>query len=121
MLTDYLRMAESTSYTRQSQPARTNVVNNINGFFARRRNTRQRTEPLFKFDGYSALASSVGKVSSHHKRMIKNEKLKYKLYFKESNFSEGKLICKADPKNVTTVFRPILLFSDEIERALNQT
>lgn len=32
--------------------------------------------------------------------------------------SSNKLVCKPDPKNITLVFRPLMQFIDEVERAL---
>ncbi|KAF7995170.1 hypothetical protein HCN44_004642 [Aphidius gifuensis] len=76
-----------------------NPTIDINGFFTKRKQQRQKNGLLFKFE------SSTHSYSKDQRNNIKDY--------------EKKLIYEANPKNITIIFRPIMKFVNEIECQIN--
>ncbi|XP_043286055.1 exocyst complex component 4 isoform X2 [Venturia canescens] len=112
LLTEYLDIQNMIDGPFHSTTVLNEPTSDINTYFARRKPQRQKTGRLFKFD------------SSTHPKAL-NSYLKEHRY---SNFSlvengqtvgDKKLVCEPDPKNITFIFRPMMQFIEEIERALD--
>ncbi|XP_015592198.1 exocyst complex component 4 isoform X2 [Cephus cinctus] len=111
LLTDYLDIQNMVDDPFQTPATLNEPTSDINTFFARRKPQRQKNSFLFKFD------------SSSHPMALNN-------YLKEHCYSsftlskngqatgDKKLVCEPDPKNITFIFRPMMEFIEEIERAL---
>ncbi|KAK0167148.1 hypothetical protein PV327_004582 [Microctonus hyperodae] len=112
LLTEYLDIQNMVDRPFQSSTTLTEAAVDINTYFAKRKPPRQKNGILFKFD------------SSSHPPTL-NSYLKDQRYNNPTLTNSGhgrdtrRLVCEPDPKNITFIFRPMMQFIDEIERALD--
>ncbi|KAH0550385.1 exocyst complex component 4 [Cotesia glomerata] len=110
LLTEYLDIQNVVD--RPFQPTNFSESSvDINAYFAKRKPQRQKNGSLFKFD-----------FSLHPKTLntyLKDQKLSNASFIDNASLKISKrLVCEPDPKNITFIFRPMMQFIEEIERAL---
>ncbi|KAJ8682074.1 hypothetical protein QAD02_017866 [Eretmocerus hayati] len=114
LLTEYLDVQNVVDGPQQSSVTLNEQSVDINSYFARKRPQRQKNTLLFKFDTSTHTMSFNTYLKDHRYSSLS-------LMDHRDLGSSKKLVCKPDPKNVTLIFRPIMQFIDEVEKALGIT
>ncbi|XP_008550620.1 exocyst complex component 4 [Microplitis demolitor] len=110
LLTEYLDIQNVVDRPFQSTNFSEATID-INTYFAKRKPQRQKNGALFKFD-FSLHPKTLNTYLKDHK--VNNFSLTDNVSAKISK----RLVCEPDPKNITFIFRPMMQFIEEIERAL---
>ncbi|XP_015108792.1 exocyst complex component 4 [Diachasma alloeum] len=109
LLTDFLDIQNMLEGPFQSSALTEGTVD-INTYFSKKKPQKPLRGSLFKFE------------SSSHPKTLNNylKDQRYSNLARESNLSsQRRLVCEPDPKNITIIFRPMMQFIEEIERALD--
>ncbi|XP_011498011.1 PREDICTED: exocyst complex component 4 [Ceratosolen solmsi marchali] len=114
LLTEYLDVQNMVDGPFQSSVSLNEQTNDINVYFAKKRPQRPKNGLLFKFDSSTHTMSFNNYLKDHSYSSLTSAENK-------QSKSNKKLVCKPDPKNITLIFRPIMQFIDEIERAMGVT
>ncbi|KAK7863550.1 hypothetical protein R5R35_011175 [Gryllus longicercus] len=118
LLTDYLDIQNTAGDTPQAPTAFTEPTSDMSMYFARRKPTRQKRTPLFKFD-YSSHAHNI---NSYLKDQIRDgSAAKEYQGTGKPPVRDKQLVCAPDPRNITFIFIPLMRFIEEIEHALGCT
>ncbi|XP_014206548.1 exocyst complex component 4 [Copidosoma floridanum] len=111
LLTEYLDVQNVVDGSFQATLSLNEQTNDINMYFAKKKPQRQKNGLLFKFDSSTHAISLNNYLKDHRYSSLTftdNKQLK----------SKKNLVCKPDPNNITLIFRPIMQFIEDVERAL---
>ncbi|XP_033633233.1 exocyst complex component 4-like isoform X3 [Asterias rubens] len=128
LLGNYLDVRNVTASVQQTSSAFTDAPTDIGLYFSRRKSTRNRKVPLFRFEMSSHAISMT-----NYMREQKQEyygfagKTKIKETAKDGTFQtedekegeEAPMVCKPSVKNITLIFKPLNSFIKDIEIAMS--
>ncbi|XP_064465893.1 exocyst complex component 4-like isoform X2 [Ornithodoros turicata] len=114
----YLDIHNTGSTQQAPPPAFTEVVatNDIASYFTRRRNIKQKKFALFRFDCSSHAISMNTYLKEKKKEEM--EEMKNECDYVEVGDSRQRLVCAPTCKNITYIFKPLMVFIEEVERVL---
>ncbi|XP_012254294.2 exocyst complex component 4 isoform X2 [Athalia rosae] len=115
LLTQYLDIQNMGDDPFQTPTTLREPASDINTYFARRKQQRQKNGSLFKFDSSSHAMTLNNYLKDHRYSSLGLAETSQTL----DAIKEKKLVCEPDPQNITLIFRPMMKFIEEIEQALN--
>ncbi|XP_049784437.1 exocyst complex component 4 isoform X1 [Schistocerca cancellata] len=113
LLTDYLDI-QNTSGEPQQAPSFSESASDMSVFFTRKKPSRQKKSPLFKFD-YSSHALTM---NSYLKDQWKSDRVMKDYEDPVHPKKPKQLVCQPDPQNIIYIFIPLMKFIEETEKEI---
>lgn len=116
LLGDYLDVANTTLSTQRSSSTFVESSADIASFFSKKRPAKPKRFSLFKFDA-SSHAISLNSYLKEQQTVFDTDDI-LNANVKSGESGDKFLVCKPSPRNMMSIFIPVMKFIDEIETAL---
>lgn len=119
ILGSYLDVRNVTATAQQTASAFTEVsASDLNTYFSRRRQARQRKVPLFRFDMSSHAISMTNYMREQKQEFYGSDG---QVLAEDETSEQTQMVCKPNIKNITIIFKPLNRFIKDIEGSMNVT
>ncbi|XP_041477788.1 exocyst complex component 4-like isoform X1 [Lytechinus variegatus] len=119
ILSSYLDVRNVTATAQQATSAFTEVsASDLNTYFSRRKQVRQRKVPLFRFDMSSHAISMTNYMREQKQEFYGSDG---QVLAEDETSEQTQMVCKPSIKNITIIFKPLNRFIKDIEASMNVT